>query len=380
MKIFRNDYFKMFIFICAWEPVALKINWFIQAWRISPLDRFDPIFIVAAILTAAFFFKDFRTQAGDYDFGGIIPLFLSVAGLGLGIYLRINMIYMIFALLFCVSMLWLLWGWRIFVRTLPLFLMLMLALPATSFWCGDMLQRLGFDASFGIAVKFIAAFLLIAAELYLEYFTKLLLNRQGVFYFAAVLVWLGSLFIFFEKPSQGTPLNLNISIEPAGRWLGEAVELNAIEKGFYEDQAAQRFTHYSDAGAPVSSLVVQVAGDIHKVHPFRLCLTSANWKILSSRRVEINIDNGAAVANFIEAEKSGRRFIFYVWYSSVKRSVDDFAFFRSTYAWDSQWTIYHVFSPVEYGNIQEAEERIRGFIKTFITDTAKPIQLESSSQ
>ena len=376
--MFKNNYFKMFIFIFAWEPVALKIHWFIQAWRTSPLDRFDLFFIVAALLMAGIFFKDFRQQAGDFDLGGIVPLVLSVAGIGLGIYLRINMIYMIFALLFCASMLWLLWGWRIFVRTLPLFLILMLALPATSFWCGDILQRLGFDASWGIAVKFIAAFILIAVELYLEYFTKLLLTRQSFFYFAAILFWIGSLVIFFEKSSQGDPFNLDISVEPAGKWLGESVELNAVEKGFYEGQVARRFTHYSDTGAPVSSLVVQVAGDIHKVHPFRLCLTSANWKILNSRRVELNSGNGTAVANCIEGEKAGRRYIFYVWYSSVKRSVDDFAFFRSTYSWDSQWTVYHVFTPVEYGNIQEAEQRIRNFVKTFFADTAKPVQAEST--
>ena len=376
--MFRNNYFKMFIFLLAWIPAALKVHWFLEAWRISPLDRFDPIFIVAAVLAGGIFFKDFRQQAGKVDCGGIIPLVLSVSGICLGIYLRINMIYMIFALLFCASMLWLLWGWRVFVRTLPLFLLLMLAIPATSFWCGDVLQRFGVDASWGIAVKFIAALLLIAAELCLEYFTRLLLSRQGLFYFAAILCWGGSLLIFFEKSSQGAPLNLNVSIEPAGKWLGESVELDAVEKGFYEGQDAFRFTHYSDAVVPVNSLVVKVAGDIHKVHPFRLCLTSANWKILNSRRVEIDTGRGAAVANCIEAEKKGRHLVFYVWYSSLKRAVDDFAFFRSTYSWDPQWTVYHVFTPVEYGDTLEAEQRIRNFIKTFAVDPAGPVTAETA--
>ena len=62
--MFRNNYFKMFIFIFAWEPVALKVHWFLEAWRISPLDRFDPVFIVSAVLMAGIFFKDFRQQAG----------------------------------------------------------------------------------------------------------------------------------------------------------------------------------------------------------------------------------------------------------------------------------------------------------------------------
>jgi len=376
--MFKNNYFKMFIFIFAWEPVALKVHWFIEAWRQSPLDRFDPIFIIAAVLAAVIFFKDFRKQAGKVDFGGILPLFVSAAGIGLGIYLRINMIYMIFALLFCASMLWLLWGWRVFVRTLPLFLILMLALPGTSFWCGDMLRRFGFDTSWGVVFKFIAAFILLAAEVSMEYFTELQLTRQAFFYLAAALFWAGSLLIFFEKPSHGAPLNLNISIEPSGKWLGEAVEPDAVEKGFYEGQGTLRFVHYSDTGAPVSSLVIQVAGDIHKVHPFRLCLTAANWKILSSRRVEINTGNGNAAANCIEAERKGRNYIFYVWYSSGIRSVDDFAFFRSTYSWDSRWTIYHVFTPVEYGNTQEAEQRIRNFIKTFSADADKAVQPEPS--
>lgn len=374
--MFRNNYFKMFIFIFAWEPVALKIPWFLEAWRISPLDRFDPVFIIAAVLMGGIFFKDLKQQAGKVDCGGIIPLVFSAAGIFLGIYLRINMIYMIFALLFCASMLWLLWGWRVFVRTLPLFLMLMLAIPASTFWCGDVLQRFGVDASWGIVIKVIAALILIASEVYLEYFTKLLLSRQGFFYFAAVLFWMGSMLIFFEKPSQGAPLNLNVSIEPSGKWLGEAVELDAVEKGFYEGQDASRFTHYSDAVVPVFSLVVRVAGDIHKVHPFRLCLTSANWKILNSRRVEIDTGNGTAVANCIEADRKGRHLIFYVWYSSLKRSVDDFAFFRSTYSWDDRWTVYHVFTPVEYGNTKEAEQRIRNFIKTFSADTVNPVQPE----
>jgi hypothetical protein len=371
--MYKSKYLKLLIFILAWEPAALKLHWFAESWRRAPIDRLDSIFILAAVVIGIVFFNDFKKEASTLDYSGIIPLILSAAGILGAIYLRINLIYMIFALLFCASMAWLLWGWRVFARILPLCLMLMLALPASTYWCGEMLQRFaGINPACGIGVKFIAAILLITFELYLETFTKTMPSKSKFFYYAGILFWLLSLLFFFEKPSHGVPLKMNITIEPAGKWLGETVEPDPVEKAFYEGQPMQRFIHYSEAYPPISSSVINISGNVHKLHPFGLCLSSGNPEIISSRHVELNTGAGAAVANRIEVMKKNRHFIYYVWYNSPKRSSDSFALFRSLYAWDAKWTMYQISTPVEYGNPQEADQRIRNFIKIYSAIEAKP--------
>lgn len=370
--MYKSKYLKLLVFILAWEPVALKLHWFADSWRKYPIERFDVIFIIAAVVIGMVFFNDFKKEASSLDYSGIIPLVLSVAGIMAAIYLRINLIYMVFALLFCASMAWMLWGWRIFARVLPLCLMLMLALPASTYWCGEMLQYFtGLNPVCGIGIKFIAAILLISLELYMETFSKTLPQKSTFFYYAGILFWLLSLLFFFEKPPEGVPLKLNISIESADKWLGETVEPDPVDKALYEGQEIQRFVHYSDAAAPVFSSVINISGDIHKINPSSICLRSVNPEIISSRHIEFNTGGGAAVINRIEVMKKNRHFIFYSWYNSPRRSTDSFALFRSLYAWDSKWTMYQISTPVEYGNPQEADQRIRSFIKTFSTAEEK---------
>ena len=364
--MYKSKYLKLLVFILAWEPAALKLHWCAEAWRKSPIDRFDAIFIIAAAVIGMVFFKDLKKEASALDYSGIIPLALSAAGILGAIYLRINLLYMVFALLFCASMAWMLWGWRVFARVLPLCLMLMLALPASTYWCGEMLQNFaGINPACGIGLKFIAAILLIMLELYLETFAKTLPAKSTFFYCAGILFWLLSLFFFFEKPAEGVPLKLNIAIEASDKWLGEAVEPDPVDKALYEGQTMQRFVHYSDAAAPVFSSVVNISGNIHKIQPFDFCLNSVNSEIISIRHVELNTGSVPAVASRIEVMKKNKHLIFYAWYNSPKRSTDSFALFRSLYAWDSKWSMYQISTPVEYGNPQEADQRIRSFIKTF---------------
>lgn len=99
-----------FVFI----PLLFRANYFIAAWISAPMDRWDPVFWITAVISGVFCFKTASKLATKTDWFGIFAILAGIAMLGLGLIKNINAVYIAGSLLFIASWIWLLWGWRTF--------------------------------------------------------------------------------------------------------------------------------------------------------------------------------------------------------------------------------------------------------------------------
>ena len=102
------------LLIPAVAPLLLKSGYLLEAWRHSPLDRWDwCFFLLAGILTAAGW-KRIRNWAGRPDWRGLWFLLPAVAVWGAGIVKQVNAVQTGGALLILFSSLFVLGGVRLF--------------------------------------------------------------------------------------------------------------------------------------------------------------------------------------------------------------------------------------------------------------------------
>ena len=122
------------LLIPAVAPLLLKSGYLLEAWRHSPLDRWDwCFFLLAGILTAAGW-KRIRNWAGRPDWRGLWFLLPAVAVWGAGIVKQVNAVQTGGALLILFSSLFVLGGVRLFSGMLPILLIALAGCPSTTYW------------------------------------------------------------------------------------------------------------------------------------------------------------------------------------------------------------------------------------------------------
>ena len=272
------------LLIPAVAPLLLKSGYLLEAWRHSPLDRWDwCFFLLAGILTAAGW-KRIRNWAGRPDWRGLWFLLPAVAVWGAGIVKQVNAVQTGGALLILFSSLFVLGGVRLFSGMLPILLIALAGCPSTTYWSEYYIR-----ISAGTAPVGGLAFKCCAAAALSVYFLRAgrVYRLQTLLFVLGVLLLIGVLYSRESRAGYGQPLLIDPERTEVGGYLGFPSALSEQEQRFFEGHAVRRAVYYGSV-ENIRLLAVGITGDIHRIHPAELCLKSMDCDVLSSREKILN--------------------------------------------------------------------------------------------
>jgi hypothetical protein len=125
---------KYFILVLAFLPFLYWFPVLVLNWGDNPENIKDPVFMAAALFLCAILVWRRYKEAVSTDLqGGIVLAVPSCAALIYGWLTGVPMFLYPGAILFGWSVLWIVFGWRMFYRLFPIPLLMMLSLPTTDF-------------------------------------------------------------------------------------------------------------------------------------------------------------------------------------------------------------------------------------------------------
>jgi len=353
----RNKQF--WLLLPALLPLGLKATYLWNAWRFSPLDRWDWSFFLLAAVLPVLNWKRIRSWISGADWRGLWFAAASLGVWGGGLWRHVNTVQTVGGILFLFSMLFVLGGVRLFSGMLPVLLIALLGCPSSTYWSEYHLRiSIGMVPLGGLLFKFCVAAMLSA------YF--LIVKR--VYRLETLLFLLGTLFLFGilysreERAAYGHPLRIDTDKREIGELLAYPEPLSPQEKRFFSGHDAKRLTYFGKDEV-IQLLAVDVTGSIHQIHPAELCLKSVNCDVLSTWEKKIPVgDKFLAVQEIIAVFPNGQKVLVYVWYAAKGWSTGNFVAFRRSWRPGGQWVTYQLSTPIEDGR-EAAEKRLDSFLK-----------------
>ncbi len=357
------------LLIPAVAPLLLKSGYLLEAWRHSPLDRWDwCFFLLAGILTAAGW-KRIRNWAGRPDWRGLWFLLPAVAVWGAGIVKQVNAVQTGGALLILFSSLFVLGGVRLFSGMLPILLIALAGCPSTTYWSEYYIRiSAGTAPVGGLAFKCCAAAALSVYFLLVRRVYRL----QTLLFVLGVLLLIGVLYSRESRAGYGQPLLIDPERTEVGGYLGFPSALSEQEQRFFEGHAVRRAVYYGSV-ENIRLLAVGITGDIHRIHPAELCLKSMDCDVLSSREKILNPGGRPlAVQEIVALFPNRAKALIYVWYSGPEWSSGNFPAFRRSWKRSERWFAYQLSTPMPDSR-EAAEERLRDFlVNTVFSSGTRP--------
>ena len=130
MKLFWN----YLILTISFLPFLYRFPVLVATWGNFPQNIMDPIFMAAGLILCGILVWRRYKEGISTDFRGGISLALpSAAVMILGLMNGSQMLFYPGAILFGWSVLWIVFGWRMFYRLFPVPLLMLLSLPTSEF-------------------------------------------------------------------------------------------------------------------------------------------------------------------------------------------------------------------------------------------------------
>ena len=125
---------KFLILTLAFIPFLCRLPELIITWGSAPVNLKDPIFMAAAlILCGVLVWRRYKEGISTDIRGGLTLAVPSLAAMIWGALHHSMMFFYPGAILFGWSVLWIVFGWRMFYRLFPIPLLMLVSLPTTEF-------------------------------------------------------------------------------------------------------------------------------------------------------------------------------------------------------------------------------------------------------
>ena len=342
---------KVILFAASFIPLVCHSPYLLQAWSGSRLDHWDWIFYLLAIPAAVW--AGYKEKFGKCDFYALLlllPMLFLTAG---GSLHHINALAVAAAAGVIFSALWLLGSWKIAYKLLPVFVLLLLGTPSSSYQL-SLLMMCPVHLAWGI--KFLLA-LLCWGWIYCNrrfawqikkgelFFTAAILGSCGVFVHTEELYFEGKSFIP-EFPSH------------IGEFWGRSIVPDENTRRFFATSSVRQY-RYTKNGVDIAVLAVQCGKNIHEIHPASHCLRTSLWTVNAEKILYLQ-DNLAVTE--IDAQKGSSRILVWVWYSSEKISTPGFLGFRKHFTPGGKYFTYQISVPV-YDNIGQSRNELKNFVR-----------------
>ncbi|MBQ9772255.1 MAG: hypothetical protein IJW23_10570 [Lentisphaeria bacterium] len=125
---------KCIILALAFIPFLWKFPVLIKTWKTYPANTWDPYFMAAAfVLCGILVWRRYKEGLSTDLRGGLTLAIPAAAVMIIGLSSKNMMLFYPGATLFAWSVLWIVFGWKMFYRLFPIPLMVLLSLPTTEF-------------------------------------------------------------------------------------------------------------------------------------------------------------------------------------------------------------------------------------------------------
>ncbi|MBO5762201.1 MAG: hypothetical protein J6S53_11755 [Lentisphaeria bacterium] len=342
---------KIFLIFTSFFPLFIHSSYLWQAWTGSRLDHWDWIFYLISIPAA--FWAVYKEKLEKCDFYALLILLPSLL-LTLPVQLHdINALAVASAAGVIFSAVWLLGSWQFAYKVLPVFFILLLGTPSSSYHLSLLMMC-------PVPVAWGGKFLLAVLCLFWIWHTKrtsYTVKSGTVFFVASViataLVLLHSKELYFE----GTDFVPDFPSR-CGEFWGRSIEPDENTKRFFVTSTVKQYC-YTKNNADISVLAVQCGRNIHEIHPASHCLRTSMWTVHSEKI--LYLQNRFAVTE-IDASRGGNRILVWVWYSSKTFSTPGFLGFRRHFTPGGNYYTYQISIPL-YGNIENGRSELKKFVQ-----------------
>lgn len=366
----KNNYVKGALFFLSILPMICFLPFLLNIWKNSPLDRFDGIFIIMAILCLFIFLKRIKGWCLDYSYKGIIPIIMALLIIVLGYKTSTHLLMYVGALTLIWSMLFLLWGERMFIGISPLFLLFMFAVPSSTYWVEYFAQsNTGISYFSGLQIKLFVAFIILAYFVFSK--NKIALNT--FFFIGGLLLLSGLLFLNMTPPKFGHPLPITQTKVNFGNWLGIEKQPTPQEESFFKDCLLKKLVFFKGK-IPIYLLSIQLGNHVNAIHPSEICLKSAGNIILSSKEEQCLIGKTQLAYQKIIFRNKNYHFLLYTWYTSNRFSTGNFIIFRRAWKQQTLWNTYQLMTPIR--DVTSGEKDAENILKSFLTSVVENSPLE----
>lgn len=316
-------------------PFLLHAPYILRAWKTSPLDERDWVFVPLFLLAAFIVLYFHRALEWKRDLVAAIPLALFAGALIVFRFFSVNAPSIASSIGFWWCLLWLLQGWRHAWLLLPPFLILALLTTSSSYWICYMLD-VAPETAFIVKLTF---------SLFCIAWTSVNIPPRFIPARGAFCYSMAFFFAFFLAFQAETLSRTHAPFQPDfpivfAEYLGKERPIDPNIARFFRESAVSQ-TLYSGMTDLVFLLRVDCGSDIHEIHPPSHCLRSSGWTVDSERLIDRTIQGRELQVSEIQAhDASGSPILAWAWYSSAEESTGSFLCFRRNWSADAPWTAY----------------------------------------
>lgn len=356
-KILKNSILGLCMLV-ACVPYAYKLPYIINAWKNSPLDSHDWIFLLFGFVTLGIALFGIRGKEVHRDWAGLPLLCACILMYFIGVKKDIHAISIMAGVLFATSSVCLLWGWECFIILLPAFLVFCLSVTSTSYWITFLLSPLGLKS---LPVKFfLTAVAIIIALIQLQF--HFIPKKQSTFFLCALCF--AFLIVVFQKEAHVKSASFipDFSAGIFGDAKGYAQEPSHGDLQFFEGAKKLERYVFGTSDSIIGVLSIDLGTNVHQIHPPSHCLRAQGSNIHSETLSAEDLRFAHITITEISYTQKGYSMLCWYWYSSTKFSTPSFLSFRRYWKPDQEWHSYQISTPILNDEIGKARERLRVFL------------------
>jgi EpsI family protein len=305
--------------------------WTFQAWKSSPVDRFGYIYVLFAAGLLFYTLKAFTGTSGNFKYFIILTLFSLLCMISSAVAeINIMLALSFFSLAGCI--IYIFYGKKVFLISLPLIGLAFVGIPATAFIINKLLFLTVKKSSLGLANtgQALIALVLIAIWYLLirknrdeqnsdkpeNSTVKANLSKLTV----VLLIFLGiklSLHSTDSFSSYNSDIKLSYII---GDWTGAQIDAPDMLQG---SKTWIRIYEYEDK--KVELIINASGGNRHNLHPPESCLTGSGWKISERSKSNVSFKSfGSVTVGEMFLRKGDFSRVFLHWYSDGESIYPDY--------------------------------------------------------
>lgn len=345
------------LLIGSFLPYAWKLPYMTNAWRSSPMDRFDWLFLLLAAVALLATLRVLLARRSRTQCVYLVALLPSLLLMALGVALEIHAAAIMGAVAFSWSMLWFALGWRSAYTAVPIYAIMGLSCTSTSYWLGYFSGSLQWN---GLAIKGVLTLLLLAWLLH-NVFRERQVRRETFCFYLAFAVLIFSAWQARTLYRTAAPFLPDFHTLDRGEFFGQAMEITPADERFFGASDIGKYIFASDDSI-VTVLAVTCVDDIHQIHPASHCLRVSGWAIDAENIDSVDVASQRLYVSEIIARRDGQRIMVWVWYSSADASTGNFLAFRRLWRQGTPWFTAQVSTPCAQGTENDARAVLSKFL------------------
>ncbi|MBR5077602.1 MAG: hypothetical protein IKX30_02575 [Victivallales bacterium] len=371
-KSLKNTLFGLGMLV-ACLPYACKLPYITTAWKQSPLDSHDWIFLLMGFVTLGITLFGIRRKEVHHDWTGLLLMAVFAIMYVIGLIKDIHAISIMAGVLIAASATCLFWGWECFIILLPAFVVFCLSVTSTSYWITYLLSPIGLK-SLPVKIFLMVVAIVIAIIQYRVHFIP---KKQSTI-FVCVLCF-AVLFVGLQKEAhiKSAAFIPDFSSGMFKNAKGYALDPTPGDLQFFEgSKKLEKYTFGTDDSV-IGILGIELGTNVHQIHPPTHCLRTQGTTILSEKLQTVEFRFAQITITEINyLNTSNNPMLCWYWYSSPQFSTPSLISFRRHWNPKHEWHSYQITTPIYSNDLSKARERL----KVFLGDVAEENSSKASKE